>query len=606
MLSREQDYLPLHYLTRSRLYLVWLFCTGILLISSVCLGTIGFNKVDEFTFQESLYSSFRLFFLDFDLPPENHNIPVLLDIARWIAPITVFLSVILGVIISFIQQLRIWLLRWSRSHIVISGVNSYSYELIVDLLNKGKKVVVIEPDPRNPYLNHVVQLGGIVLIGESTDARVLHAARAVQCRRLVLFAMDDTDNIESLLQFGGVLGDRRTMSVHILLQNRRFVDLVEDVVEQIDGERADKLDVRIFNHYEITAHLLFQKYPLFKGRDINDSRAEAMHLMIIGFGNIGEQVLLQAANLLHFPNGIPAKITIIDPNAKSIENGFRQRFATLNQAVDFTFHNDDAHGIEFMRFVEQQKPGYIVVCTGNDQDNLEIGMNLVERLANIPVHVKIGRKAEIATRIDSHSGKYKNLYRFGDLTELANEDMIINERLDVVARAIHESYNVLTGGATRWEDLSMFMKGSNRAQADQMLTKLYALGLKMVEGHAPHALTEDEYSTEVDKVIETLAIAEHRRWNAFHFIHGWQPGEKRDFNKKLHPALVPWEELDAVSEMQSQLQKKNINYKESDRNTVKRIRNIADFVGYSIIRLNEEEQHDVLSQTDRYLKGTGS
>lgn len=59
--------------------------------------------------------------------------------------------------------------------------------------------------------------------------------------------------------------------------------------------------------------------------------------------------------------------------------------------------------------------------------------------------------------------------------------------------------------------------------------------------------------------VERLAIIEHNRWMAHRYINGWDFGQVRDDNLKLHPSLIPWEIL---SESE----------KQKDRDTILRIK----------------------------------
>jgi hypothetical protein len=79
------------------------------------------------------------------------------------------------------------------------------------------------------------------------------------------------------------------------------------------------------------------------------------------------------------------------------------------------------------------------------------------------------------------------------------------------------------------------------------------------------------YQNRLKPVLEDLAKAEHRRWNAFHYVNGWTRKEKiahgdqpRDNKNKQHVCLVDWDELDRLSIIFHQ------DYKENDRSTLKK------------------------------------
>lgn len=43
--------------------------------------------------------------------------------------------------------------------------------------------------------------------------------------------------------------------------------------------------------------------------------------------------------------------------------------------------------------------------------------------------------------------------------------------------------------------------------------------------------------------IEELARLEHRRWREERLAHGWIAGDPRDDERRVHPDLVPYDEL---------------------------------------------------------------
>ena len=48
---------------------------------------------------------------------------------------------------------------------------------------------------------------------------------------------------------------------------------------------------------------------------------------------------------------------------------------------------------------------------------------------------------------------------------------------------------------------------------------------------------------EVEQLCEMLARNTHEIWSQQRFADGWHYGEERDDDRKLHPCLVPYDEL---------------------------------------------------------------
>ena len=126
-----------------------------------------------------------------------------------------------------------------------------------------------------------------------------------------------------------------------------------------------------------------------------------------------------------------------------------------------------------------------------------------------------------------------------------------------MAQAIHADYlGLLTGANSEsqaytqaWEALSEDAKDANRAQADHVVYKLAMTN---------HLQTPNDTLSFNASDVEILAQAEHRRWMAHRYLHGWQYGEVRDDSLKRHPSLVAWDDLSEAE-------------KQKDRDTVLRL-----------------------------------
>lgn len=146
------------------------------------------------------------------------------------------------------------------------------------------------------------------------------------------------------------------------------------------------------------------------------------------------------------------------------------------------------------------------------------------------------------------------------MEDICNLEFITGNKLDKLAQGIHDDYRKLLSGASSesarytsdWLTLSEDAKDASRAQADHIAYK-FLLTQKEWPVNQPDAIvfSEDE--------VETLAIIEHNRWMAHRYINGWDYGEVRNDELKLHPSLIPWEIL---SESE----------KQKDRDTILRIK----------------------------------
>ena len=80
-----------------------------------------------------------------------------------------------------------------------------------------------------------------------------------------------------------------------------------------------------------------------------------------------------------------------------------------------------------------------------------------------------------------------------------------------------------------------------------------------------------ELSADLLEFIELLSKNTHEVWAQQRFVEGWQCGVKRNEAKKLHPCLVPYEDLPE-------------NEKEYDRKTVSEAVKVILKLGFRIDR----------------------
>jgi serine phosphatase RsbU (regulator of sigma subunit) len=115
---------------------------------------------------------------------------------------------------------------------------------------------------------------------------------------------------------------------------------------------------------------------------------------------------------------------------------------------------------------------------------------------------------------------------------------------------------------------------SNLDNAFHIPTKLLAIGYKIrpvQKGHQPITLHLDEEQT------ETMAYIEHLRWSWDKRLNGWIFGNTKDHEKKVHPGLIPYNDLPD-------------HEKEKDRALVRLIPSLLQDIGYVAYPVSTENQ----------------
>ena len=136
--------------------------------------------------------------------------------------------------------------------------------------------------------------------------------------------------------------------------------------------------------------------------------------------------------------------------------------------------------------------------------------------------------------------------RFGACERIYTGELVMHRALDRLAVTMHRTYGKRTGSPSPWEELSPFLKDSNRAAADHLLTKL-RLMLPEEDVREPDApvlaRAAARYASLSAEEREDCRRNEHARWSLFHILHNWRYAPERDNARRLHPCLVPYEAL---------------------------------------------------------------
>jgi hypothetical protein len=147
---------------------------------------------------------------------------------------------------------------------------------------------------------------------------------------------------------------------------------------------------------------------------------------------------------------------------------------------------------------------------------------------------------------------------------------------EVIAQAVHERFRADRArdkppddpSIQPWERLLETFRRANRGQADDILHKLEAVGCgyrpRRGEGPVRFRFRADE--------IERLAELEHERWMRERQDEGYTWGPVKDGERKTHPHLVPWADLEDP-------------IRQYDRDAVIAIPDVLAQAGYEVYRL---------------------
>jgi hypothetical protein len=277
-----------------------------------------------------------------------------------------------------------------------------------------------------------------------------------------------------------------------------------------------------------------------------------VHLVVLGLGQMGEALLLQAARLSHFANLRKPRLTVVDLAAPARESALRSRYPQLEQLAELEFLAAEMNGDDVRRRLvdwarDEQSLLTLAVCLDHEVRALSYAFHLPPEIAERGVQVLVRMSDEPGlAQIVEHGGAAEHLKPFG----MIQHAHLLDSRLDAVAQALHAAYLAQASAdgqkpdenpALRsWEELPEGFKVSSRHQADHIPVKLRTVGCEAVPKAEEPAGAAFQFTAEE---IELLARMEHARWCAERLLAGWTPGPL-DKRRRRTPYLVPYDQLE--------------------------------------------------------------
>ena len=540
---------------------------GLLVVTTLSLGYFGFREHADMhhehtSFISALYHTIQLFALHSPHFPCEINMK--LDVARCLGAGVFFYAGFEVFGTKFYEQIRLFMLCFNKNHIIICGLGRRGLQLVKSCKGNGDKVVVIEKDGANDFVRVCRELGIIVLVGDATDKKLLNKAGVHKARYLVAISDRDGTNVEIAVHTHQLVGNTRAARaedfhcrVHIVDSGLRAAFKEH----RVSTEKFGSFALSTFDIYENTARLLFNEHPLdYASIPAHDPRT--VHLIIVGFGQMGEAMLLQSARVGHYAGGRRLRATVIDHEAHKRERCFYHRHTTFEQVCDVTFLEMEAEDRRTVQTLEElckdrNSLVTLAVCFDDDARSLSFALSMLSIVSEykVPIRVRMAEEGGLATLLPERDGQKqdngpKMVHIFGTTAHTCTRDMVIDDELDKLARKIHNDYvaDMKKQGKTpkekpamrAWESLDEDYIDSNRRQADHIRVKLRAIGCYSTK----EAAGAQPVTGFTDEEVKLMAEMEHRRWCADRILAGWKLGDKNDPIQKTNPNLKEWNLLD--------------------------------------------------------------
>jgi hypothetical protein len=539
---------------------------------ALVFGYIGYGEYFDHLYQihqldfdprwtDRLYHALTLF-----IPataPARTQLPIWLDIARFLAPAVSGYAAVAGLYSFFRDRFQEVRVPFMKDHIVVCGLGYVGDVFLREFrdsrtfrsrLWRRPNVVAIEMDPANPLIEVWRSSGVPVIVGDAQLKRTLHRAGIQRAANLLAVCTEDAANTQITALAQELAASRHRGELQCLAQigNPHMCELLRFNELNRTPDRSSSVD--FFNTDEVGARLWLQKFPAFDAHDPQP------HLLISRLDGLGVWLVRHAARSWYEARAeeVPLWISVIDDDADKRIQALKDQHPALALEANCRFvhaamSHRGLHQVLPQRHVKEAAPPLTraYVTAYRDEDALEIALRLRPALeVDIPLVVAMSRTQGVGRVINDASTddelRSLNIKMFPALERACTTDLVRGGSLEPFAQALHNRWRNLPREegetAPTWEELDESRKESSRAQARDIKVKVRHIGCTVELLHEWEAPDFEFTPEEVDELAED----EHERWNLERENAGWRQVDgdtKADPDKKTTPYMVAFNKL---------------------------------------------------------------
>lgn len=531
-----------------------------------------------------LYHILQLFVLQASFPAD---IDFNLQIARFLAPALVAIAGLQALFFVFNSQIDNVVLRFTRGHVIICGLGERGIAIAQSFFDQGERITVIDNDLDNINIKYLKRHGVRVVTGDATSMDLLKRLRAHHCSYLFATMNDDGENVEIAVNLFNLVHETRKVNVEKAQKDPTFVSKnkpvqcfinimdpqIRNLLKQhaITTDQYDLFDLQFFNIYENSSNLLFRDPHLTSYLRLVKTDPVPMNIIIIGFGQMGQEIYLMTLKLFQFLGKDNLHYDIFDIIAEKRMSLFLKRYPFLDTLSSYTTTDVDINESEFLEkitstlhTVPTTAETLILICIDADNIGVSAGLSIFPLLHNesIPIFVQTNSEEGLATILRSTNiFHFTNnvIIPFGIMKEVCSKDILINPSIDIIARRFHDHYihHQQTLSSDFDSDANPFIKNwdlLSEARKDSYRQKVRTLEI-ILNGFNYEIVTKNGYDKPLsftENECTLLGRIEHSRWLADRVLEGWrfEEGQKHS-NQKTNPLLVAWDQLSSEDQQRN-------------------------------------------------------
>ena len=478
---------------------------------------------------------------------------------------------------------------------VFPFVNDHTLYLGSELCSQGEKVLFIcDKNMPGEVLGKIRDMRAVHTshnaASSATESFLKTIAMGRPGREVTVYAVGDSaaENIAYARSFRKSMKNLRvpTAGTRLILCANEYFDISS--LMNTDTHYGFE-NIHVFEDTSLAARIMITDCPPYKTLtfDENACANEDFHVMIVGFGTMGQAALKALVMHGQFA-GSHFSALIFDPAGKSKSGAFKLMYEGMLNQYDISFSDKDGRSEEAFDYLRRHAGDlrYIVIATGGQTDSeLEYSYANILHTVNPKAYLMSCRSSEVTEIRTEEDGIVRKTW------PLYNHAIVSGEAMDRRAKELNQHYCGNNGKTAEenWITCDYFNRLSSEAAADFVPAFLHMVG-KTKEDVLKNGLMLTK------KQEETLWRTEHERWCAFLFAHRYrtmsieewnaraelykrEKAEKGYSNIKIgknrhdrtHACLIPWEELPELDLREQAVTGIDPDYPEMDRHTIQLI-----------------------------------
>lgn len=351
--------------------------------------------------------------------------PVIVEIARWSAALYTISTLFIAMYRLLEMSILLIIYQMVGNHYVVFGYNENSLALLENLYERKRRVILVASNVPTEVVEHLESLKIIVVSYNAKEEHLYVKCGIARAKKIILFYDKDMENLNRLLDlydYFEKLGKKKVnLSVYIHLE-RMEAERVLMQLEKGMGMHQRYFSIKVINLYKLFVDKLFTDHPL----QLDSERPN--HLLLMGFGQLGQQIALKVIEQYKDQPHHTLHLTALDKQMEDIRESWQTNYPHVNQEIKISLQTRDVEINHLVKIIEEQSQPItaIYICLHIDNLDLFSSIELSDRFLDIPIFLEYSEGSITEKWIHSNVSRTRLIYDLGTFQEVLKEENILS------------------------------------------------------------------------------------------------------------------------------------------------------------------------------------